>query len=126
MKSKIPKIAVGWLIFWGTFQVYVLSSIFSGSWEKPLDFPEAAYYALVYPDLVFIPLYFLAAILLVKIKPLGVFLGIFTLGAVSYVMVYLLALSRLHGVLNVTADSLFLLMSLVSIWDLVQSTNTSR
>jgi len=77
-------------------------------WERPEAFPEKAYNSLIWPDMVFIPLYLLSAVLLYMNKKSGEVLGVFSGGAVAYVMVYLLALSGLHGTVNLVFDSVFL------------------
>jgi len=77
-------------------------------WNKPEAFPEQAYWALIWPDLFFIPLYLVTAYLLSKGRRTGAVTGVFSGGAVTYVMIYLLALSGLEGVVNLGFDGLFL------------------
>lgn len=77
-------------------------------WKRPEAFPEEAYNALIWPDIFFIPMYLLTAFLLHKGKKSGGVLGVFSGGAVTYVMIYLLALSGLHGAVNLGFDGIFL------------------
>jgi len=79
-----------------------------GRWERPEAFPAEAYYSLIWPDMVFIPLYLLTALLLYMGKRSGRVLGVFSGGAVSYVMVYLFALSGFSGAVNMLFDGIFL------------------
>ena len=114
-----PWIAIIWFALWGLFQTYAVASVLSETWQRPEAFPEEAYNALIYPDIVFIPLYLLASILLFLGKPFGRVLAFFAGGGVLYVMVYLLALARFQGTANLVLDGLFLLVNaaaLVQVW----------
>tara|TARA_B100000315_G_C14340212_1_gene479218 strand:+ start:61 stop:309 length:249 start_codon:yes stop_codon:yes gene_type:complete len=71
IKNKKPWIAITWFAIWGIFQAYALSSVITGSWQKPEAFPEEAYNALIYPDLLFIPLYLMTSYLLFREHKLG-------------------------------------------------------
>jgi len=55
--QKKPWIAIMWFTLWGLFQAYAVASVIAGTWIRPEAFPEEAYYALMYPDMFFIPLY---------------------------------------------------------------------
>ncbi len=114
-----PWIAIVWFAFWGLFQAYAVASVLSGTWQRPEAFPEEAYIAFIYPDMVFIPLYLLASISLILGKPFGRVLAFVSGGGVLYVMVYLLALSGFQGTENLVFDGLFLtvnLAALVQVW----------
>ena len=76
----------------------------------------AAYEATIWPDMFFVPLYVTAAVLLWKRHWLGSVLAFVAGGGIIYVMIYLLALARLTGTVNVVADSLFILCTLVALW----------
>ena len=105
----------------GALSNLCVGSVINGNWQRPEAFPEEAYNALIYPDLVFIPLYFLASIGLFLRKPLGTVLAGVAGGGVLYVMIYLLALSKLQGWENLLFDGLFLAVNgvaLVQIWRL--------
>ena len=120
-----PWIAIIWFCFWGLFQTYAVGSVIQGSWQRPDVFPEAAYNALIYPDMVFIPLYFLASMLLFLGKPLGSVLAWMAGGGVLYVMIYLLALSGLQGWENLLFDGLFLTVNgvaLIQVWRVGRAT----
>lgn len=65
--------------------------------------------------MLFIPLYFAAAVLLFQNKPLGKTFGLIAGGAVIYVMIYLLALSGLKGAGNLIFDGLFLTINLLAL-----------
>ena len=79
-----------------------------GKWKRPEAFPKEAYNSLIWPDMVFIPMYLLTAFLLQRGKKSGGVLGVFSGGAVTYVMIYLLALSGFHGAVNLGFDGIFL------------------
>ncbi len=114
-----PWIAIVWFAFWGLFQAYAVVSVVIGTWQRPEAFPEQAYNALIYPDMVFIPLYLLASILLILGKPFGRVLAFVSGGGVLYVMVYLLALSGFQGTENLVLDGVFLTANgaaLVQVW----------
>ena len=116
-----PWIAIAWFAFWGLFQTYAVASVLTGTWQRPEAFPEEAYSALIYPDMLFIPLYLLASILLILGKPFGRVLAFASGGGVLYVMVYLLALSGFQGTENLVLDGLFLIVNvaaLVQVWRL--------
>ncbi|MEK7467935.1 MAG: hypothetical protein AAB074_11015 [Planctomycetota bacterium] len=112
---KRPWFAIAWFAGWGAFQAYAVSSILLGTWQRPAAFPEEAYRALIYADMVFIPLYFAAATLLFLGHGAGRTIALFAGGAVVYVMVYLLALSGFRGAGNLAFDSLFLALDLAAV-----------
>ena len=103
-------------VTWGSFQAYAVASVFAGTWQKPEAFPDEAYFSLVYPDMFFIPLYLLSAGLLLRRHWLGTILAFVAGGGVIYVMIYLLALSGVSGAVNLIADGIFLLCTLISLW----------
>jgi hypothetical protein len=103
-------------MIWGLFQAYAVASIFAGTWQKPENFPEEAYFSLIYPDMFFIPLYLLTAGLLLRRHWLGSVLAFVAGGGVIYVMIYLLGLSGLSGAVNLIADGIFLVCTLISLW----------
>jgi len=114
-----PWVAIAWFAFWGLFQTYAVASVLNGTWQRPEVFPEEAYNTLIYPDMVFIPLYLLVSILLFLGKPLGRVLAFVAGGGVLYVMVYLFALARFQGTANLVFDGLFLIVNaaaLVQVW----------
>ena len=113
MKQKKPWLSIIWFGVWGLFQSFVVFSVIAGTWKRPEAFPEEAYNALMFPDMLFIPLYFATAILLFQNKPLGKIFGLIAGGAVVYVMIYLLALSGFKGTENLIFDSLFLIINLL-------------
>ena len=115
MKQKKPWLSIIWFGAWGLFQSYVVFSVIAGTWKRPEAFPEKAYNALMFPDMLFIPLYFATAILLFQNKPLGKIFGLIAGGAVIYVMIYLLALSGFKGTENLIFDSLFLIINLLAL-----------
>ena len=104
-----------WFFAWGLFQAYAVSAILGGRWARPAAFPGEAYRALVFPDLFFIPVYFAAAVLLWRRSRFGLVLGLIAGGAVTYVMLYLLALANFRGAVNLAADGLFLLLNLAAV-----------
>lgn len=112
---KKPWIAIIWFSVWGLFQAYAVFAVLTGSWNRPEAFPEEAYNALIYPDIFFIPLYFVASALLVRNHRLGYIFGLTAGGAVTYVMIYLLALSGLKGMENLIFDGLFLVINTISV-----------
>lgn len=124
--ARRPWIAIVWFAVWGLFQGYVVFSVISGSWEKPAAFPEEAYNALIYPDLFFIPLYLITAVLLFQRHFWGKILGLFAGGAVVYVMIYLIALSGLKGVENLVFDSLFLIINFAAIFQILTTSGLKR
>jgi hypothetical protein len=93
---KRPWFAIVWFVIWGLFQAYAVA-VFAGTWQKPEAFPDEAYFSLVYPDMFFIPLYLLSAGLLFLRHWLGSILAVVAGGGLIYVMIYLLALSRVSG-----------------------------
>ena len=111
-----PWFAIGWFLVWGLFQTFAVVSVFNGTWERPAAFPAGVYEALVWPDMLFIPLYLATAALLWRRRWLGNVLAFVAGGGILYVMIYLLALSGISGTVNVVADSLFLVFTLVSLW----------
>jgi hypothetical protein len=110
-----PWFAILWFGVWGIFQTYAVLSILTGKWKKPSAFPEEAYHALIYPDMVFIPLYFLTCGLLLLQRQSGYILGFISGGAIMYVLIYLLALAKLKGVANLIADGLFLFLDVIAV-----------
>ena len=111
-----PWFAIGWFLVWGLFQTFAVISVLNGNWERPPAFPAGAYEALVWPDTFFVPLYLGTAALLWQRHWLGGVLAFTAGGGIIYVMIYLLALSRLAGAVNLVADSLFLVCTLVALW----------
>src|SRR5262245_45048111 len=114
-----PWLAIIWFSLWGLLQAYAVMAIFTQRWQKPASCPADAYQALIYPDIAFIPLYLWSALLLFFGHPWGDLLGLIAGGAVLYVMLYLLALSRLTGPTNLTADGLFLTINTLAVVQLV-------
>lgn len=112
---KKPWIAIIWFAVWGLFQAYAVFAVLTGSWNRPEAFPEEAYNTLIYPDIFFIPLYFVASALLFRGHRLGYIFGLMAGGAVTYVMIYLLALSGLKGMENLIFDGLFLAVNTLSL-----------
>jgi hypothetical protein len=108
--------AICWFTIWGFFKGFAVFSVLNGTWERPEAFPARAYEALVYPDIVFIPFYFLTAVLLISRHWFGNVLAFVTGGGIVYVMIYLLALSGFSGASNLVADGVFLACTLVSLW----------
>jgi hypothetical protein len=90
--------------------------IVAGTWQRPENFPEEAYSSLIYPDMCFIPLYLLTAGLLLRRHWLGSVLAFVADGGIVYVMIYLLALSGFSGAVNLIADGMFLVCTLISLW----------
>jgi hypothetical protein len=113
-----PWFTIVWFAVWGLFQAFAVVSIVIGTWRKPEAFPGEAYRSLIYPDMFFIPLYLLTAALLMARHPFGIVCGLFAAGGVVYVMIYLFALSGLKGAVNLAADGLFLLCTLLAVWQL--------
>ena len=113
-----PWFAIAWFAIWGLFQAYAVGSVFAGTWQRPEAFPEEAYVSLIYPDVFFIPLYLLTAGLLLRRHWLGLVIGLVAGGGVLYALIYLLALSGLRGIANVTADGMFLICTVLAIWQL--------
>lgn len=111
---KKPWIAIVWFGIWGIFQAYAVCAVLCGNWEKSEAFPEQAYKALIYPDMVFIPFYFTSSVLLLYQHYLGYTFGLMSCGAVIYVMIYLLSLSGLKGEVNLVFDSIFLIVNIVA------------
>jgi hypothetical protein len=111
-----PWFAIAWFAIWGLFQAYAVSSVFVGTWQRPEAFSEDAYFSLIYPDMFFIPLYLLAAGLLLREHWIGSVVAFAAGGGIVYVMIYLLALSGLSGAGNLIADGTFLVCTLVSLW----------
>ena len=95
-----PWIAISWFFAWGIFQAYAVYAVINGTWNRPKAFPEEAYNTLMYPDMFFIPIYFLTSYLLFKQRRLGKTLGLIAGGAMVYALIYLLALSKLEGTIN--------------------------
>ncbi len=125
-QQKKPWVAIIWFAFWGIFQAYAVFSVFIGSWKRPEAFPEEAYNALIYPDIFFIPLYLCTSILLFFKKYLGYIFGLISGGAVVYVMIYLLALSGFKGLENLIFDTLFLIINVFAIIQIIRDKETKR
>lgn len=115
---KKPWLTIVWFAVWGIFQTYAVFSVVTGSWQRPEAFPEQAYNALIYPDIFFIPVYLSVSVLLFFDHPLGYALGLAAGGAVTYVMIYLFALSGLKGAENLMFDSVFLFINTLSFWQI--------
>ncbi|HHT9137954.1 MAG TPA: hypothetical protein ACFYEK_12035 [Candidatus Wunengus sp. YC60] len=112
---KRPWIAIVWFTVWGLFQAYAVFSVLTGSWKRPKAFPEAAYYALIWPDMFFIPLYLSASVLLILRHRFGYVFGLIAGGAVIYVMIYLFALAGVKGLENVIFDGIFLVVDVIAV-----------
>ena len=83
----------------------------------PDAFPAGVVYdALIWPEVIFVPLYVAAAALLWRRHWLGSVLAFVAGGGIVYVMIYLLALSGLSGTVNLVADGLFLACTLAALW----------
>jgi hypothetical protein len=113
-----PWFAIGWFLVWGFFQFFAIVSVLNGTWERPAAFPAGVYEALIWPDMFFVPLYVTTAVLLWRRHWLGNALAFAAGGGIVYAMIYLLALSRLSGAVNLVADSLFLACTLVAMWQI--------
>ena len=111
-----PWFAIGWFLVWGLFQTFAVISVLNGTWERPAAFPAGVYEALIWPDLFFVPLYVATAVLLWRRHWLGTTLAFLAGGGILYAMIYLLALSGLSGTVNLVADTLFLVLTLVALW----------
>ena len=111
-----PWFAIGWFLAWGLFQMFAVISVLNGTWERPAAFPSGVYEALIWPDMLFVPLYLAAAALLWRRHWLGNILALAAGGGILYAMIYLLALSGLSGAVNIVADSLFLVCTLAALW----------
>jgi hypothetical protein len=120
IKEQKPWIAIIWFFAWGVFQAYAVGAVIKGTWVRPEAFPEEAYTTLMYPDMLFIPIYFSAAYLLFKQNRLGKILGLIAGGAMIYALLYLLALSKLKGAINLSFDSLFLTMNILAIFQIIK------
>ena len=114
-KMKRPWFAIIWFAVWGLFQAYTVFSVIAGSWKRPEAFPEVAYNALKWPDIIFIPLYLSASVLLILHHRLGYICGLLSGGAVIYVMIYLFALSNLRGLENLIFDGIFLVVDVIAV-----------
>ena len=110
-----PWFTIIWFAVWGLFQTFAVASLLAGQWARPEAFPEGPYNALVYPDVLFVPLYLAAAVLLYLRRRSGMVIALFAGGAVTYVMIYLLALSDLKGLGNVVGDGVFLVLNAVAV-----------
>ena len=111
-----PWLAIGWFLACGVFQAFAVVSVLNGTWERPEAFPAGVYEALIWPDMLFVPLYVSTAALLWTRHWLGGVLAFAAGGGIVYAMLYLLALSRLSGAVNVVADGLFLVITLAALW----------
>src|SRR5215470_18421447 len=89
VQMKRPWFAIVWFSIWALFQTFAVVSVLSGKWQKPDAFPDEAYFSLIYPDMLFIPVYYAAAFLLTTRHPLGYVSGLVAGGAMTYVLVYL-------------------------------------
>ena len=118
--SRRPWFAIVWFALWGLFQAFAVASVLAGSWERPPAFPAEAYEALIYPDMVFIPLYFVTAVVLYWRHWLGRVSAFVAGGGIIYAMVYLVALSGFSGAENLIADGIFLACTLGALWQVVQ------
>lgn len=92
--------------------------------ERPPAFPQEAYESLIYPDMFFIPLYLLTATMLYRRHWLGSVSAFVAGGGIIYVMIYLLALG-FSGIDNVIMDGIFLVCTLVSLWQVSSRANRS-
>lgn len=113
-----PWFAITWFTIWGLFQAYAVGSVFAGTWQKPEAFPEQAYVSLIYPDMFFIPLYLLTVGLLLRRHWFGLVSGLVSGGGVLYALIYLFALSGLKGIVNLAADGIFLIGTVLAILQL--------
>ena len=120
------RFAIGWFAFWGLFQAYAVASILAGIWERPPAFPVEAYESLIYADMVFIPLYFLSAILLYRRHWLGNVSAFVAGGGIIYAMLYLFALSGFSGAVNLIADGIFLVCTLGALWQVAHRASPKR
>ena len=111
-----PWFAVGWFLVWGLFQTFAVISVLNGTWERPAAVPAGVYETLIWPDMFFVPLYVATAALLWRRHWLGNTLAFLAGGGILYAMIYLLALSGLSGTVNLVADCLFLVLTLVALW----------
>lgn len=116
--AQKPWIAIVWFAVWGVFQSFAIVAIINGTWKRPAAFPPGVYESLIYPDTVFVPLYFLSAILLYRRHPLGRTAGLVAGGGIVYVMIYLLALSGFSGAVNLSADAVFLALTVAALWQI--------
>jgi hypothetical protein len=114
--SNRPWFAICWFATWGLFQAVAVAAVMRGTWPRPPAFPAGSYEALVYPDIFFVPLYFLTAALLYKRHWLGSVSALVAGGGIIYAMIYLLALARLSGPVNTIGDGLFLTCTVGSMW----------
>lgn len=113
-----PWFAICWFTIWALFQAFAVFSVLIGTWERPQAFPAEVYESLIYPDMFFVSLYFLAAALLLKRHWLGSVVAFVASGGIVYAMLYLFALSGFSGTVNLIADGLFLACTLVSLWQI--------
>ena len=111
-----PWFAIGWFLVWALFQTFAIVSVLNGTWERPAAFPAGVYESLIWPDMLFVPLYVATAALLWRRHWLGNVLAFAAGGGIVYAMIYLLALSGLSGAVNLAADSLFLVFTAVALW----------
>jgi len=102
------------------FQAYAVGAVINGTWVRPEAFPEEAYNTLMYPDMFFIPIYFLTSYLLFKQSRFGKILGLLAGGAMIYALIYLLALSKLNGAINLIFDSLFLAVNILAVLQIIK------
>ena len=116
-----PWISIIWFGVWGLFQAYAVTAVLTGTWTRPLAFPESAYNALIYPDILFIPFYLATSVLLFKRHNLGKVFGLCCGGAIFYAMVYLFALSNFSGTINLVFDAAFTLINLAAMVEISRS-----
>ena len=121
-----PWFAIGWFAIWGLLQGFIVASVLVGTWERPPAFPQEAYEALIYPDMFFIPLYFLTAALLYREHTLGSVFAFVSGGGVIYAMLYLVALSGFSGTGNLVADGIFLACTVAALWQVHRTSRAHR
>jgi hypothetical protein len=85
--ARRPWFAICWFTVWGLFQAFAVISVRNGTWERPEAFPAGAYESLIYPDMLFIPIYLVAAVGLWARHWLGAVMALVASGGVVYVMV---------------------------------------
>ena len=87
-----PWFAIGWFLAWSLLQAFAVISVLSGTWVAPDAFPAGVVYdSLIWPEVIFVPLYVAAAALLWRRHWLG-------------------------SVLAFVADGLFLACTLAALW----------
>ena len=122
-----PWFAIGWFLAWSLFQAFAVLSVLRGTWVAPDAFPAGVVYdSLIWPEVIFVPLYVAAAALLWRRHWLGSVLAFVAGGGIIYVMIYLLALSGLSGTVNLVADGLFLACTLAALWQVGSRVSVTR